>query len=467
MIHHPSFRKYHQIRCIPFGPLHCLADALATATLAALALAQRLVREDPAANALSLTLLAELGLGDPGILLKVVLPGQRRGAADLHAPGAHTLERVLLSEHVEVPQREGGSELDIARGGHAGGGQRDGSGQLEVAEDGHASGGVEGGGVWGRRVAACANAEKLDLGHDEAVAAAVLAHDALEVSETLKVEDLLRGRLAAHASVPVVVGLDKTDNATTSVTKEGLLEVRGVAGNELGLVAGVGLGLDGAHLHVAVTLCDLEGSVDLVGVVVGADVVKSRLVLGLHILADGLGKVGLGNGNLKERKNRGDLLDGSNVELLPAAEVADIPPEVVVDATGSGCDAADQSRGRVGAAQVLKQRGCSHRLVCLEAGLLGEGRVLNSRRGLEVQKREVKRLSSVAGGLLELRVLDRGCDEVGLGNAWGGHIVGDVAVGGEAIPADGGLVDAVGRGRPHVTRSIDRAGARVCGSIRR
>ena len=36
-----------------------------------------------------------------------------------------------------------------------------------------------------------ADAEKFDLGHDEAVAAAVLAHDTVEVSEALEVENLL------------------------------------------------------------------------------------------------------------------------------------------------------------------------------------------------------------------------------------------------------------------------------------
>ena len=286
----------------------------------------------------------------------------------------------------------------------------------------------------------------------------MLAHDALEVSEALQVEDLLGRGLAAHAGVPVVVALDEADDAATSVTEECLLEVRGVAGDELGLGAGAGCGLDGAHLHVGVALGDLEGGVDLVGVVVCADVVESGLGLGLHVLADGLGQVGLGDGDLKEGKNGGDLLDGGDVEVLPAAKVADVPPEVVVDAAGSGCDATNKSRGRVGSAQVIEQRRSSNGLVGVEAGLLlCEGRVLDSRGRLEVQKREIEGCGSVARGLLHLRVGDRGCDELRLRRARGGHVVGEVAVGGEAIPADGRLVNAVGRGRPHVTRSIDRA----------
>jgi hypothetical protein len=453
--HHKIITINHQSCCCR------LTNALATTALAALALAQRLVREYPSAHALRLALLAELGLGDPSILLEVVLPGQRSGTADLHAPGAHALERVLFGEHVEVPQGEGGSELHIAAGRHTGCGQRDGRRELEVAEDGHAGCRVEGGGVRSRRVAACADAQELDLGHDEAVAAAVLAHDALQVSEALEVEDLLGCGLAAHASVPVVVALDETDDAAASVTKESLLEVGRVAGDELGLVAGTSGRLDGAHLHVAVALGDLEGSVDLVGVVVGADVVKSVLVLWLHVLTNRLRKVGLGDRDLKEGEDGRNLLNGSDVEVFPAAKVADVPPEVVVDTTGSGSDATDQSGGRVGAAEVLEQRRCSDGLVGIEAGLLGVGRVLDSRCRLEVKQREVECCGSKARGLLYLRVVDGACDEVRLRSARASHVVGDVAVGGETIAADGGLINALDRGRPHVTRRVERAGTGV------
>jgi hypothetical protein len=209
------------------------------------------------------------------------------------------------------------------------------------------------------RGATAADAEKLDFSHDEAVAAAVLAHHALEMSEALKVEDLLGRRLAAHTSVPLIVALHETNNAAAAVAKERLLIVGGVVGDELWLLTLTGYGLDGTHHHVAVSLGDLEGCIDLVGVVVCANVLESRLILRLQVLAAGLGKVGRRDGNFKEGKNRGDGLDGFNVEVFPAAKVADVPPKVVVDASRCASNAADQRRGWVRRRKILDQRGCS------------------------------------------------------------------------------------------------------------
>jgi hypothetical protein len=169
-------------------------NALPPLTLPTLPLAKWLVWEYPATNTLSLALLAKLGLGDPRIFFKMVLAGEGSRAADVHAPGAHALERVLLGEHVEVPERKAGGELDIAGlGGWALGREADGCGGLEVAEDGDTILCVDGGGVDGRGVrgTATADTEELDLGHDEAVAAAVLAHDAVEMCKALEVQNLL------------------------------------------------------------------------------------------------------------------------------------------------------------------------------------------------------------------------------------------------------------------------------------
>jgi hypothetical protein len=130
-----------------------------------------------------------------------------------------------------VPERKTGGELDITGlGVCALGGETDRGGSLEVAKDGNTglsvdSGGVDGGSV-GRTTAA--HAQELDLGHDEAIAAAVFAHNTVEMRKTLEVQDLLGRRLAAHTSVPVVVALDETNNATASITKDGLLVVGGV-----------------------------------------------------------------------------------------------------------------------------------------------------------------------------------------------------------------------------------------------
>jgi hypothetical protein len=92
----------------------------------------------------------------------------------------------------------------------------------------------------------------------------------------------------------------------------------------------------------------LESGVDLVGVVVGADVLESGLVLWLHVRTAWLRQVRGRKRNLKKWKYRWDGLDGGDVEVLPAAKIADVPPEVVVDASWCACDTADQGRSRVG-----------------------------------------------------------------------------------------------------------------------
>lgn len=236
----------------------------------------------------------------------MVLAREGSRAANVHAPCAHALEGILLGEHVEVPEGEGRGELQVAGlWVGAGSAEADGRRGLEVAVDGDAGLCVDGSGVDGRGVRgpAAADAEELDLGHDEAVAAAVFAHDALEVGEALEVEDLLGWGLAAHARVPLVVALDEADDATPAVAKEGLLVVGGVAGDELGLLADSGNSLDSAHNHVCAALRNLERSIDLVGIVVGADVLERSLVLWLQVLAARLGKVRSWDGNLEKRKH--------------------------------------------------------------------------------------------------------------------------------------------------------------------
>ena len=124
----------------------------------------------------------------------MVVARERSRAADVHAPGAHALEGVLLSEHVKIPQRKTGCQLNITSlWVRAVCSKADGRRCLEVPKDRHAGLRIHGRGVHGCGVrwTAAAHAQELDLGHDEAVAAAVLAHHAVEMSETLKVEDLL------------------------------------------------------------------------------------------------------------------------------------------------------------------------------------------------------------------------------------------------------------------------------------
>ena len=300
--------------------------------------------------------------------------------------------------------------------------------------------------------------EKLNLGHDEAIAAAVLAHHTVQVGQALEVQDLLRGRLAAHTRVPLVVALDEANNATTAIAKEGLLVVGRIVGDELGLRASSSHGLDSAHDHVGASLRDLEGGVDLVGIVVGADVLESRLVLWLQVLAAGLREIGGRDRDLKQGQHRGDGLDGGDVEVLPASQIADIPPEVVVDASRCAGDTANQRWGRIGRGEILEQRRSrSHGLEGIEAEVR-EGRVLDSWSSLELWDDKVLSASgSERGHLLHSRVgrgQRRDEAEVRLGRTRSRHVVGEVAVGGEAITTDDRLIDTSSRTSSHVTCTV-------------
>ena len=129
------------------------ANGLGPLALPTLPLAQRLVREHPSPDPLRLSLLAELRLGNPGILLQEVLACQCSRATDVHAPGAHAFEWVLLSKHVQVPESKRGGELDVTRlWVRALGGEADRCGGLQVAEDWDTGLCVDGRGVDGRSV---------------------------------------------------------------------------------------------------------------------------------------------------------------------------------------------------------------------------------------------------------------------------------------------------------------------------
>ena len=73
--------------------------------------------------------------------------------------------------------------------------------------------------------------------------------------------------------------------------------------------------------------------------IMALSLVMGGLVLGLQVLAARLGKVGCWDRDFEQGKHRRNGLDGSDVEVLPAAKVANVPPEVVVDAAGRACDA--------------------------------------------------------------------------------------------------------------------------------
>ena len=156
----------------------------------------------------------------------------------------------VAREHVQVPQGHAGGEAGVGGGG-------DGGRELEQAEVGHALG-------------AHAHADELDLGEEEAVAGAVLAHAALQVRQALQVLDLGLAELVAHARVPAVEGLDEADDAAAAVAEEGLRVFVGVGRDEVRAVGGAEL--VGAHRQVRdLAHRRFEGGVEFGGVEVTGD----------------------------------------------------------------------------------------------------------------------------------------------------------------------------------------------------
>lgn len=221
--------------------------------------------------------------------------------------------------------------------------EADGRADLQVAEDGDTGLRIDGCGVHGcgGGGATAADAQQLNFSHDETIPTSMFAHNTMQVCEALKVEDLLWGRFAPHARIPLVVALDEANDPAATVTKNSLFVVGGVVGDKFGLIAGASEGLAGFHKHVCATLGDFEGGVDFGCVVGGADVVKSGLSFWLKGHARGLREVGSRKGDFEEAQDRWKRGDGCDVEVSPATQVADIPPEVCVDAAGSAGDTAD------------------------------------------------------------------------------------------------------------------------------
>jgi len=251
---------------------------------------------------------------------------------------------------VQVPQREA-SRQSVALL------QRDGGCELQEAE------------VWrgGALLGAHADADEFDFGDEVAVAAVVLAHDALEVREVREVADVGLALAVAHAGVPDVVGFDETDEAAAAVAAEGVGGVVGVGREEVRAVVAAVLGLHGDVAGVA--LAGFDGGVDLGGVVARDDVLEAALVGGFEGggADGGDGEGGGFDGDVEEARLRfrgredaageaGDGADGLEVEVFPGAQVADVPPAVGVDAGADG-EAGHEADGGVAARQVFGDGG--------------------------------------------------------------------------------------------------------------
>jgi len=206
-------------------------------------------------------------------------------------------------------------------------------------------------------VGAHADADEFDFRDDEAVARVVFAHHALQVREVREVFDVRLALAVTHARVPDLVGLDEADEAAAAVAADRLRGVVGVGGEEVRAVFG---GVFGSHGDVAgVALAGFDGGVDFRGVVPGDDVLEGALVDGFEGgVGDGGGGEGGGfDGDVEEAGGggaggedaageAGDVADCGEGEVVPGAEVADVPPAVGVDAVADA-EAGDETDGGV------------------------------------------------------------------------------------------------------------------------
>lgn len=122
----------------------------------------------------------------------------------LHPPPHLPRQPILLRQHVQVPQRH--PRRHALRRTRA-----DRRAEFQEAKVGR----------FVRRFGAETDADELDLCDQEAVAAGVVAHYALQVGKAGEVEDLLVANFVAHAGVPAVVGLDEPDYAGARGAGEG------------------------------------------------------------------------------------------------------------------------------------------------------------------------------------------------------------------------------------------------------
>ena len=247
-------------------------------------------------------------------------PGQRLGGTDGDAPSALPVEGCIPREHIEVPQRETGGH---GRGAWTGGRRVlgptvgvhcDGPGEFEEAE------------VRGEGLGPQADADELDLGDEEAVAAVVLAEEELQVGEAVEVFDVVEAVALALAGVPALVGFDQADDA--GVGGEGAGFLVGLGGDEVG--AAVFGGAEG-HDVVLVALGEVQGGVDFGNVEIFDGVGEGGEVL----WAGGGGaeggwcrETGRFDVDVEEGGQAGDGGDDVQVEVIPRADVADVPPEV-------------------------------------------------------------------------------------------------------------------------------------------
>lgn len=192
---------------------------------------KRIRRQHPPPHRLRSPHLALLDPRDPLIppLPQNLHTAHPRRRPNLHPPPHLPRQPILLRQHIQIPQRHPGRHAFRRT-------RADRRAEFQEAEVGRLV----------RGLGAEADADELDLREQEAVAAGVVAHDALQVGEAGEVEDLLVADFVAHARVPAVVGLDEPDDAGARGAGEGGGGVGLVVAQEVGAFGGVACG-GGAH----------------------------------------------------------------------------------------------------------------------------------------------------------------------------------------------------------------------------
>lgn len=190
----------------------------------------------------------------------------------------------------------------------------------------------------------------------------MLAHESVQVRETGVVEGPLDGVAAFQGRVPQLKGFHEPDETAFAVAAERLGCVVCVGGDEGAAVLGRVLGA-----HDAVprgSLGDFERLVDFGGVVFCDDFEEGPLGGGAErYFRGGLWQAGCGDGDGEEAPpfgaggEAGDGADGGDSEIFPYSEVADVPPEVGLEA-GARCYPVDELDCWIGLGQVVHESGC-------------------------------------------------------------------------------------------------------------
>lgn len=262
---------------------------------------------------------------------------------------------VVRSELAEAPEGETGRQRRLG-GVHAqvafrsGGGELD-RGNFQITKERSGLGAV-------------AHEDELDLGEDEAVAAAVLAHDMVEGTKTAEILDALDVALDTHASVEAIEAADQADDAGGGLATEhgrGSGRLSGGVGNEDGLVDVGRLGRNGEVQGSGGG--GSEGRIKLGEVERGINAMKRSFSLGVAGGDAWLRKERCRDGGVEESGGTGEGEDGGGIEAVPRADVADVPPEVLgVGVAEREGDGSDQRGGRVGHGEEVEKGGGGSRV---------------------------------------------------------------------------------------------------------